>query len=105
MKDMLASIDVSVDSGRILHEVGVFAEKADIAEEISRLGSHIEQARRLLTGDSDEAVGRRLDFICQEMFREANTVASKVSDIKLSELAIDLKAELERMREQVQNVE
>ena len=85
--------------------MGVFAERSDIAEELSRLESHIEQARGLLLADSDEAVGRRLDFICQEMFREANTVASKVSDIKLSEKAIDLKAELERMREQVQNVE
>lgn len=102
---LLDAVDVQSDPGRVLHEVAVFAEKADIAEELSRLGSHIEQARGLLASPSAEAVGRRLDFICQEMSREANTVASKVSDIKLSERAIDLKAELERMREQVQNVE
>ena len=105
MKELLGSVDAKVEDGRLLHEVAVFAERSDVAEELSRLASHLEQAKDLLEGTADKAVGRRLDFICQEMFREANTVASKVSDIKLSELAIELKAELERMREQVQNVE
>lgn len=105
LRDLLGGLDLEVDEGRVVHEVASFAEKADIAEEVSRLRSHVDQARGLLAEPDDDAVGRRLDFLCQEMFREANTVASKVQDRGLSELAIDLKAELERLREQVQNVE
>ncbi len=105
LRDLLSGLDVTVEEGRVVHEVAVFAEKADIAEEVSRLRSHVDQARGLLAQPDEEAVGRRLDFLCQEMFREANTVASKVQDRALSALAIDMKAELERLREQVQNVE
>ena len=108
MKELLAGLDFQADPGRILHEVGVFAEKVDVAEELARLGSHLAQARawlddRLPAGE--DGVGRRLDFLCQEMHREANTIGSKVQDIEVSELVIELKAELERLREQVQNVE
>ena len=108
MRELLAGLDFQTDQGRILHEVGVFAEKVDVAEELIRLASHLAQARNWLVDDSqagDDGIGRRLDFLCQEMHREANTIGSKVQDIDVSELVIDLKAELERLREQVQNVE
>ena len=95
--------DRSVDEGRLLHEVAVFAEKSDVAEELSRLTSHFEQFEGLLR--QPDPVGRRLDFLCQEMLREANTIASKVQDAGLSARAISLKAHLEQLREQVQNVE
>lgn len=95
--------DRTLDEGRLLHEVAVFAEKSDVAEELSRLTSHFEQFEGLLT--QTEPVGRRLDFLCQEMLREANTIASKVQDAGLSARAIALKARLEQLREQVQNVE
>ncbi len=103
--EMLGALELSADPGRVLHEVGVFAEKSDVAEELARLEAHVAQARALIESPPADGVGRRLDFLCQEMFREANTVASKVADLKLSELAIDAKVELERLREQVQNVE
>lgn len=95
--------DRTLDEGRLLHEVAIFAEKSDVAEELSRLTSHFEQFEGLLT--QTEPVGRRLDFLCQEMLREANTIASKVQDAGLSARAIALKARLEQLREQVQNVE
>ena len=96
-------VDRTIDEGRLLHEVAIFAEKSDVAEELSRLTSHFEQFEGLLT--QTEPVGRRLDFLCQEMLREANTIASKVQDAGLSARAIALKAHLEQLREQVQNVE
>ena len=108
MRELLAGLDLQTDQGRILHEVGMFAEKVDVAEELTRLSSHVAQARAWLADDSqagDDGIGRRLDFLCQEMHREANTIGSKVQDIEVSELVIELKAELERLREQVQNVE
>lgn len=92
-----------VDETRLLHEVAVFAERSDVAEELSRLNSHFEQFTAQL--DRAEPVGRRLDFLCQEMLREANTIASKVQDAGLSARAIELKARLEQLREQAQNVE
>lgn len=104
LREMLADLEMKVEEGRVLHEVGVFAERADVAEELARLDSHLDQARALLVAE-DAVVGRRLDFLCQEMFREANTVGSKAQLLRISELSIELKAELERLREQVQNVE
>ena len=88
---------------RILREVALYAEKVDIEEELTRLGSHLDQFDLLLK--KDEAVGKTLDFLLQELFRETNTIASKASDTKLSHLAVDVKGELERIREQIQNVE
>jgi uncharacterized protein (TIGR00255 family) len=108
MRELLQGLDLQTDQGRILHEVGIFAEKVDVAEELTRLASHLGQARSWLAVDAptgEDGVGRRLDFLCQEMHREANTIGSKVQDIGVSELVIELKAELERLREQVQNVE
>ncbi|MCB9542807.1 MAG: YicC family protein [Myxococcales bacterium] len=105
LREMLTAVGREVDEGRVLHEVGVFAEKTDVAEELARLGSHVEQARALLTGDPGDGIGRRLDFICQEMLREANTIGSKAQAIEMTRVVVDLKSELERLREQAQNVE
>ncbi|WP_335870556.1 YicC/YloC family endoribonuclease [Bacillus sp. 2205SS5-2] len=93
----------TVDEGRILSEVALFAEKVDIAEEISRLHHHIKQFSD--TVKSEEPIGRKLDFILQEMNREVNTMGSKSNDGGLSALVVDSKAIIEKMREQVQNVE
>ena len=93
----------SIDEGRIATEVTIFADKICVDEETVRLRSHIEHTRKeLLAGGS---VGRKLDFIAQEMNREANTILSKSSDLIISNIAIDLKTEIEKIREQVQNVE
>lgn len=92
-----------LDEGRLEHEIAVFADRSDIAEELTRLGSHCSQFSALLDSPT-EVVGRRLDFMLQEMGREANTIGSKVSDTSTTSFVVELKAELERMREQAQNV-
>jgi uncharacterized protein (TIGR00255 family) len=94
---------IDVDEGRIAQEVAVFAERSDITEELVRMGSHIEQFATYL--EMDDVVGRRLDFLIQEMNREVNTLGSKASDGFVSGLVVEMKAELEKLREQVQNVE
>ncbi len=91
------------DEGRVIQEAAIFADKASITEEIVRLKSHIGHLRDLL--DSGQSVGRKLDFLVQEMFREINTVASKANDIEMSQIVVDVKAELEKIREQIQNIE
>ncbi|MBU1432722.1 YicC family protein [Myxococcota bacterium] len=104
LRETLSLLDVEIDTTRVLQEVALFAEKTDIAEELARLESHHQQALSLLSVE-EEAVGRRLDFLCQEMFREVNTIGSKAQDMRVAEHVIEMKAELERLREQVQNVE
>jgi len=93
-----------VDEARILQEAAIFADRASITEEIIRLKSHIKQFDEVLNND-DDAVGRKCDFLVQEMFREINTVASKANDIEMSQVVIGVKAELEKIREQLQNIE
>ena len=93
----------SVDEGRIAAEVVIFADKICTDEETVRLRSHIEATRKELTAGG--SVGRKLDFIAQEMNREANTTLSKANDIEISNAAIDLKTEIEKVREQIQNIE
>jgi uncharacterized protein (TIGR00255 family) len=95
--------DVEIDPGRLAQEIAILADKADVTEELVRLGSHIEQFRHFL--DQREPVGRRLDFLLQEFLREINTMASKISDVAIAHQAVELKNELEKMREQVQNLE
>lgn len=96
-------LDGKVDENRLLTEVTLFADKACVDEEIVRLRSHIETTREtLLMGG---AVGRKLDFIAQEMNREANTILSKANDLEISNCAIELKTEIEKVREQIQNIE
>ena len=98
-----AGIPVEPADDRLLKELAIFAERCDVTEEVVRLGSHLAQARVMLR--SAEPVGRPLDFLCQELFREINTIGSKANDARLSVCVVDFKAQLERMREQVQNVE
>jgi uncharacterized protein (TIGR00255 family) len=92
-----------VDETRLAQEAIMLADRSDISEEIARLKSHLVQMRDLLR--ADEEVGKRIDFILQEMNREANTILSKASDIAISDAAIIIKTEVEKMREQGQNVE
>lgn len=92
-----------LDEGRIAMEVALFADKSNITEEIVRLHSHIEQFIKTL--EEDDAIGRKLDFLLQEMNRETNTIGSKANDLTIANLVINIKSELEKMREQVQNIE
>jgi uncharacterized protein (TIGR00255 family) len=98
-----ATSDIDVDTARLEQEIAIFAERCDIAEELTRLESHGAQFADLLA--SGEAVGRRLDFLLQEMAREANTLGAKSPDAHVAHAVVEVKAEIERMREQVQNVE
>lgn len=94
---------VQLDPQRLAQEVAILADKTDVTEEIVRLESHIQQFRSFL--EADEATGRKIDFLLQEFLREVNTMASKINDAAIAHLTVDLKAELEKMREQVQNIE
>ncbi len=93
----------AVDEARLLTEAAVYADKIAVAEETVRLRSHIDQLGELLSGD--EAVGRKLDFLVQEINRETNTIGSKCSDLELTRIVVDVKAEIEKIREQIQNIE
>lgn len=95
--------DVTLDEGRILQEVAVYADKVAVAEETVRLRSHIEQLRQFL--NADEAIGRKIDFLVQEINRETNTIGSKCNDVEISKNVVDMKAEIEKIREQIQNIE
>ncbi len=101
MKEVLS--DVTVDPQRLLTEAAIFADKTAVAEETVRLRSHMRQAVEML--HSDEAVGRKLDFLVQEMNREINTIGSKAQDIAIAQTVVDVKAEIEKIREQIQNME
>ncbi len=101
MRELLAG--VPVDEARLLNEAAVYADKVAVAEETVRLRSHIQQLHELM--DSSEPVGRKLDFLVQEMNRETNTIGSKCSDLELTRIVVDIKAEIEKIREQIQNVE
>jgi uncharacterized protein (TIGR00255 family) len=93
----------SIDEARVLQELAIYMERLDISEEIVRLKGHIENFRDTL--GSDDPIGRKLDFIIQEMVRESNTIGSKANDLFINERAIQIKVEIEKIREQVQNVE
>ncbi len=94
---------ISLDEGRLLQEVAVYAERGDITEEISRARSHLDQFENFLS--SEESIGRKLDFLLQEIHREINTMSAKASSVSISLRSVEAKAELEKLREQVQNVE
>lgn len=95
--------DVSLDESRILQEVAVYADKVAVAEETVRLRSHIEQLNAFIS--SDEPVGRKMDFLVQEINRETNTIGSKANDVDIARKVVDIKAEVEKIREQIQNIE
>lgn len=101
LEKLLGNVDL--DPVRLAQEVAILADKTDVTEEIVRLRSHIQQFTLFLAEDG--AVGRKLDFLIQEFLREVNTIASKINDADIAHLTVDLKSELEKMREQVQNIE
>ena len=101
LREVLAS--TSIDESRILTEAAIFADKVAVDEETVRLRSHLDQMNRML--GSGGAIGRKLDFLLQEMNRESNTIGSKCSDVRLARIVVDIKAELEKIREQTQNIE
>ena len=101
LKEVLAN--TAIDENRILTEAAIFADKVAVDEETVRLRSHLEQMNTMLTGGG--AVGRKLDFLLQEMNRESNTIGSKCTDVRLARIVVDIKAELEKIREQTQNIE
>lgn len=94
-----------LDPGRLAQEVAFLVDRSDVTEELVRLGGHLAQARTVLAQPDGEPVGKRLDFLLQEIGRETNTVGSKASDLEISRLVLELKAEAEKVREQVQNLE
>lgn len=98
-----AGLEDLASDERMVREVALFADRCDISEELTRLKSHLAQARKLLR--STEPAGRTLDFLCQELFREINTVGSKANEMEITRQVVAFKTELERIREQVQNVE
>ncbi len=101
LKEVLAN--TAIDESRILTEAAIFADKVAVDEETVRLRSHLQQMNDMLTAGG--AVGRKLDFLLQEMNREANTIGSKCTDVNLARVVVDIKAELEKIREQTQNIE
>ena len=101
LKEILGSSDI--DEQRIITEAAIFSEKTAVDEETVRLHSHLAQLRDML--DSDKEIGRKLDFLVQEINRETNTIGSKASDIRITRLVVDMKSEIEKIREQIQNIE
>ncbi|MGM0767791.1 MAG: YicC/YloC family endoribonuclease [Pseudomonadota bacterium] len=103
LKDRFEKARVELDPERVAQEMVMLAQKSDVAEELDRLEAHISEVSETLT--SDDAIGRRLDFLMQELNREANTLSSKSIDARVTRVAVDLKVLIEQMREQVQNLE
>lgn len=98
-----SGLPIPADDERIIKEIALFADRCDVTEEMTRLESHLNQFERIC--DKTEAVGRTLDFLCQEIFRELNTTGSKANDAELAQMVVSAKTELEKIREQVQNIE
>jgi uncharacterized protein (TIGR00255 family) len=103
VRSLLAQMDIEVNRADLIREVSIFAERSDVAEEVVRLRSHLDQFAQAL--DSPESNGRKLDFLTQEMFREANTIGSKASDVEISRHTVEIKGAIEKIREMTQNVE
>lgn len=105
MESLIKDAGAEVEQADLIREIAVYAEKTDIAEEISRLGEHLVHFRDLLGDESGRPIGRTMDFLAQELLREANTIASKSPDAGLSRLIVEVKGAIDRIKEQVQNVE
>jgi uncharacterized protein (TIGR00255 family) len=103
LRERLAELKTELSADRIEQEIALLAQRLDVSEELERTRAHIAEVRRVL--DQDEAIGRRLDFLMQELNREANTLGSKSADIELTRAAVELKVLIEQMREQIQNIE
>ncbi len=103
--ELLARAQLKVEEKELIHEVAVFAEKADISEEASRLASHLDHFEKVIADSNGQPAGRTLDFLAQEMLREANTIASKSNDSQISRAIVEVKGSIDRIKEQVQNVQ
>jgi len=103
--ELLARAQLKIEEKELIHEVAVFAEKADISEEISRLSAHMEQFDQIIGSTDGNPAGRTLDFVAQELLREANTISSKSNDTQISRAIVEIKGAIDRIKEQVQNVE
>ena len=103
VRGLLSELDVKIDRSDLIKEVSVFAERSDVAEEVVRLASHLDQFQEVFK--EPESAGRKLEFLTQEMGREANTIGSKASDVEISRRVVEIKSTLEKIRELVQNIE
>jgi uncharacterized protein (TIGR00255 family) len=103
VRGLLSELDVKIDRSDLIKEVSVFAERSDVAEEVVRLASHLDQFQEVFS--EPESAGRKLEFLTQEMGRETNTIGSKASDVEISRHVVEIKSILEKIREQVQNIE
>jgi uncharacterized protein (TIGR00255 family) len=103
VRNLLAELDVEIDRSELIKEVSIFAERSDIAEEIVRLASHLGQFQDILK--EPESPGRKLEFLTQEMFREANTIGSKANDVTIAKHVVEIKGAIEKVRELIQNIE
>ena len=103
LKRALGELSITLEESDILKEVSLFADRSDISEEIVRLRSHLEQFATIM--QATESSGRKLEFLTQEMVREANTIGSKANDVEIARLVIEIKTAVERIREMIQNVE
>lgn len=103
LQDLLAAVNAEPDESRLFQEAALFADRSNFTEELVRLSSHLDQFRSALA--ADEAVGRKLDFIIQEINRETNTIASKANDFTVANIVVEIKSEIEKVREQIQNIE
>lgn len=102
-REILSEVNAAPDEGRLLQEVAIMADRTNITEELVRLDSHLDQFAQAMLGET--AVGRKLDFILQELNREANTIGSKTNDMSTSAMMVEIKSEIEKVREQIQNIE
>lgn len=102
---LLQDAKVKVDPTDLIREVAVYADKSDISEEVARLSGHLSQFKSMITGSPDQPIGRTLDFLAQEMLREANTIASKSNDVEISRDIVEVKGAIDRIKEQIQNIE
>ena len=103
--DLLARAALNVSEPDLIREVAIFAERSDIAEEVTRLSAHLDQFERIVEARDGEPAGRTLDFVAQELLREANTIASKSNDEEISRAIVEVKGAIDRIKEQVQNIE
>lgn len=103
VRSLLAELDVQIDRSDLIKEVSVFAERSDVSEEVMRLASHLDQFQEIM--NEPESTGRKLEFLTQEMFREANTIGSKAGEVEISRHVVEIKGTLEKIRELVQNIE
>lgn len=105
MESLISDAGTDIDQPDLIREIAVYAEKTDIAEEIARLGEHLIHFKDLLGDDGTRPIGRTMDFLAQELLREANTIASKSPDAKMSRMIVEIKGAIDRIKEQVQNAE